>query len=205
MSSGAPPPQRTQPAQRDRELRSRWVAAAMLPVRWSGLALAAALCVAGLWVETAVALLVALAQVIAWRSRLPRRWEVALTVVALTAAISSYLRLYERISWWDIPVHGALNGLLAVLAVRFLSALRLASQSSPAGISGRRAIIVAGAVLAVVWELLELAGWRWVDSSVYVAPHDTALDIAAGLTGTVIAAALWHRRPRPRRPDERPV
>lgn len=155
----------------------------MLPVRWSGLALAAGFAITGLWVEVAVSMLVALAQVVAWRSGLPMRWEIATSLVCLVAAISSFLLLYEKLPWWDLPVHAALTGLLAVLVARVLHRSR--PTAAP--------VITTGALLAVVWELMELAGHHWVDPTVHVAPADTLADLLAGLTGTVVAALLWRR------------
>lgn len=167
---------------------------ALLPVRWSGLAMAAGFALRGHWVEAAVAMLVALGQVVGWRSRLPLPWEVATSAACLVAAISSYLLLFERISWWDIPVHAVLNGLLTVLVARVLR------SSEPTAAE----VIVTGTALAVVWELMELAGHHWVDSSVYVAPADTALDLLAAIGGSIVAALLWRRRTaywqRPDRP-----
>lgn len=157
---------------------------AMLPVRWSGLALAAGFAVAGLWVEVAVSMLVALAQVVAWRSHLPTRWEIATSLVCLIAAISSFLLLYEKLPWWDLPVHAALTGLLAVLVARVLHRARPTAAR----------VITTGMLLAVVWEMLELAGHGWVDSTVHVAPADTLTDLLAGAAGTVLAALLWRRR-----------
>lgn len=156
---------------------------ALLPVRWSGLAMAVGFALIGHWVEAAVAMLVALGQAVGWRSRLPLAWEVATSAACMAAAISSYLQLFERLSWWDVPVHAVLNGLLAVLVAR------VARSQQPSVAE----IIVTGAVLAVVWELMELAGHHWVDSTVYVAPADTALDLLMGLGGSVVAALVWHR------------
>ena len=160
---------------------------AMLPVRWSGLAMALVFALRGHGVEAAVAMLVALGQVVGWRSRLPLPWEVAASAACLISAISSYLLLFEKISWWDIPVHAVLNGLLAVLVARVV---RCPDPSAAE-------VIVTGAVLAVVWELMELAGHHWVDSSVYVAPADTAGDLLAAIGGSVVAALLWRGRHRP--------
>lgn len=161
----------------------------VLCVRWSGLAMATGFALRGQWVEAAVSMLVALAQVVSWRSRLPCAWEVATSVTCLLAAISSFLLLYEKFSWWDVPVHAALTGLLAVLVTRLLAG------PFPAP----RRIVLTGAGLAIVWELMELAGHHWVDSTVNVAPADTVSDIAAGVTGSVLAALLWRRRHRPDR------
>ena len=155
----------------------------LLPVRWSGLALAAGFAVLGMWVETAVAMLVALAQVVGWRSRLPLPWEVATSAGCMIAAVSSFLLLYERIPWWDVPIHAALTGVLAVLVARVVR------STSPSVAE----VVLTGAVLAIVWELMELAGWRWVDSSVEVAPLDTGFDLVAGMAGVVFAAVLWQR------------
>ena len=155
----------------------------LLPVRWSGLALATGFAVLGMWVETAVAMLVALAQVVGWRSRLPLPWEVATSAGCMIAAVSSFLLLYERIPWWDVPIHSALTGVLAVLVARVVR------STSPSVAE----VVLTGAVLAIVWELMELAGWRWVDSSVEVAPLDTGLDLVAGMAGVVFAALLWQR------------
>ena len=157
---------------------------ALLVVRWSGLAMAAGFALLGHWVEAAVAMLVALGQVVAWRSRLPLVWEVATSAACMAAAVSSYLLLFERISWWDIPVHALLNGLLAVLVARVVR------SPDPSVVE----IVVTGAILAEVWELMELAGHHWVDPSVEVAPADTALDLLAALVGSVVAARLWRRR-----------
>lgn len=158
---------------------------ALVPVRWSGLVLACVLVGAAMWVEAAVAMLVALAQVVGWRSRLPLPWEIATSMVSMVAALSSYLMLYERITWWDLPVHVALNGLLAVLVARVVSRRPLPSAAR---------VVATGAVLAVVWELMERAGNRWVDPSIHVPSADTVGDLLAGLAGTAAAATLWRRR-----------
>lgn len=164
---------------------SPWVRrTGLLLMRWSGLLMAAAFALAGAWVEVAVAMLVALGQVVAWRSRLPLPWELATSATCMVAAVSSYLLLYERIPAWDMVVHALLTGLVAVLAARVVR--------SPE--PGPVAVVVTGLVLAVVWELMELAGHLWVDDSVHVPPVDTALDVLAALVGSVVGALLWHRR-----------
>ncbi|MCT2261822.1 hypothetical protein M3F59_09375 [Brachybacterium muris] len=159
-----------------------------LVVRWSGLVLAIGLAAAGMWVEAAVAMLVALGQVLAWRWRLPWVWEVATSVTALVAAISSYLFLYERWSWWDLPVHFVLTAVVSVLAAWMFDV----------GVRGRRAprpwlIVLFGAGLAWVWEMLEWWGHHAVDPRVYIAPLDTVGDVIAGLAGATVAAWWWRR------------
>lgn len=162
-----------------------------LAVRWSGLALAIGLAAAGLWVEAAVAMLVALGQVLAWRWRLPWGWEVATSVTALVAAVSSYLYLYEQWSWWDLPVHFALTAVVSVLA-GWMFDVRVRGRSAPRP----WLIVLAGAMLAWVWEMLEWWGHHAVDSRVYIAPLDTVGDVIAGLAGASAVARWWHRTAR---------
>lgn len=165
---------------------------AQVLIRWSGLALAAGFAVTGGWVEAAVAMLVALAQVLAWRMRLPWGWEAATSVTALVAAISSYLLLYERWTWWDLPVHFALTAVVAVLTAWMVD-VRLRGRPAP-----RPGLILAsGGGLAAVWELLEWWGHHTVDPRVHIAPWDTAGDVIAGLLGAGAAAWWWGRPSAP--------
>ncbi|WAL39405.1 hypothetical protein BRM1_08945 [Brevibacterium sp. BRM-1] len=165
-------------------------AVGLLAARWSGLVLAVGLFTSGwrrpggcsLWVEGLVALLVGLEQVVAWRTRLPVRWEIAGSTATMAAAISSYLDLYARIWWWDLAAHALVTGVLAVLAAWLIRRPRPG------------AIVAAGLVLALSWEAMELWGHAYVDSTVNVAPWDTVGDLAAGLMGSVGAAALWRAR-----------
>lgn len=168
---------------------------ALLLMRWSGLGLALGFAAFQMWVEVAVAMLVALAQVAAWRHRLPIPWEAAVSAACMIAAVSSFLLLYERFPWWDVPVHVTVTGVLAVLVAHVVRH----------GAPSPRTIVVTGAVLAVLWELMEFAGARWVDSSIDVEPADTALDIAAGVAGSAAAALLWHRTGRAERRRGRPA
>lgn len=155
-----------------------------MAIRWSGLLLAAGMLASGRWVEAAVAMLVALAQVIAWRSALPRPWETLLSLTALVAAISSYLDLYARITWWDVPVHLVLTGALAVLAGWVLRREEVRPWQ----------IVLGGVVLAIIWELMEQWGHARVDDRIHVTPGDTAGDITAGVVGSLLAAWLFTRR-----------
>jgi len=49
-------------------------------------------------------------------------------------------------------------------------------------------------VLAVLWELGEWAGNAWLDRRIQVGYPDTMGDLAAGLAGSVVAAAVVGRR-----------
>ncbi|MBE9403365.1 hypothetical protein M4D54_02765 [Brachybacterium sp. p3-SID1565] len=160
-----------------------------LAVRWSGLLMAAGLALAGLWVEAAVAMLVALGQVLAWRMRLPRAWEAAASITAMAAAVSSYLHLYERWTWWDLPVHAALTAVVSVMAAWMVD-VRWRRRASPRP----WLMVISGFLLALVWEVLEWWGHQVVDPRVHIAPADTAGDVIAGLLGASAAAWWWHRR-----------
>ncbi|GEM_PF-2405972 len=159
---------------------ARMRALGLLAVRWSGLAMALFLLLQGRAVEAAVAMLVALAQVLGWRQPLPLRWEVALSGTCLVAAVSSYWDLYARVPAWDSAVHLALTGQLALLGAIMLR--------RPPTVPLLAAI---GGALALVWELLEQWGHHHVDASVHVPPGDTALDVAMGVLGSVLVASAW--------------
>lgn len=154
-----------------------------LAIRWTGLMLAVVFALRGQWVEAAVSMLVALVQVLAWRTRLPRPWEVYASLTSLFAAVSSFFLLYEQIPWWDVPVHVLTTGAIGVLAGWVLRRERLRGWL----------IVVSGLVLSLVWEGLELWGHVVVDPTVYVAPWDTVGDVACGVLGSVVAAWVWTR------------
>lgn len=155
----------------------------LVPVRWSGLAAAVVFAVHGRWVDVAVAMLVALGQVLAWRFPVPVRWEVAISVTAVIAAVSSHLLLFERWAYWDLVVHFALTGMLAVLAHALLW------PHHP----GAARTVIAAAVLAVVWEVMEWLGYFWVTPEIYVTPWDTVTDILAGVLGAAVLVPLFLR------------
>ncbi|MFD1713651.1 hypothetical protein ACFSBZ_04110 [Amnibacterium flavum] len=113
-------------------------------------------------------------------------------VVLLLAAWCSVLDLYRSLPWIDIPVHFALNGLLALLAV--VAADRAGLHLPPRRVVLVVATLTVGLALAAVWEIGEWAGNR-LDDSVLVGYDDSILDMAVGglgaaAAGLVVPAAL---------------
>ena len=120
--------------------------------------------------------------------------DVAYSGTLLVAAWAAQLDWYVTVGWLDVVVHAAATGLIAVMS---LLALRAWSVVGPARSRSETAVVVVGlgAVLAVLWELGEWAGNAWLDRRIQVGYEDTMGDLAAGLTGSVVAAAVVARRP----------
>jgi len=117
----------------------------------------------------------------------------AFCVTILGAAWCAQLGLYQQVAWLDLVVHTVATGATAALGYLVLLRLRLTTAED----RPRTAALVTiglGVVLALVWELLELAGHTFLDDGIFVAPVDTAGDLAAALLGSVVAAAVVARR-----------
>lgn len=129
----------------------------------------------------------------------PTGLDVASGVVTLAAAWCAVAGLYERVEGLDLLVHGVATGVLAVLAHHLLHRRDRAARPSRTRRAAAATTVALGALLAVVWELLEVLGHTFVDDTIYVTPADTAGDLAAGLVGCVAAAWFVARR-HPRAP-----
>lgn len=151
-------------------------------------------------VQTAmVMLLVCLGTTICWQLRTSRTFEAAFNVVMLVAAWSGVWGLYERWLAWDLLIHFAATGLLTLLARLVLQQWWPKDRIDP---TASWPSLVIAAVLCLVWEAMELAGFLFIDPEIYVAPVDTIADIAAGMAGA--GAAEYVRRIRLRRRADPP-
>ena len=116
----------------------------------------------------------------------------------LTAAWSSVLNLYARVSWWDLPVHFAATGVIAAMTYLLLSRLGAVPVPAP---SPRLALRIAvpvlvlalGLAVSVLWELGEWWGNAFVDASINVGYTDTMGDLAAGGLGALLAGAFMEK------------
>jgi len=124
----------------------------------------------------------------------PAALDVACCSTILFAAWAAQLDWYVAVGWLDVVVHAVATGMLAVLSVRALQAWGIVG---PRRSRGETALLVVGlgAVLAVLWEVGEWAGNAWFDRSIQVGYADTMGDLAAGLAGSAVAAAVMARRP----------
>ena len=119
--------------------------------------------------------------------------DVAYCSTILFAAWAAQLDWYVAVSWLDVVVHAVATGLIAVLGVEALQFWGVVGRDRP---RSELALLVVGlgAVLAVLWELGEWAGNAWLDRRIQVGYPDTMGDLAAGLAGSVVAAAVVRRR-----------
>ena len=110
--------------------------------------------------------------------------------------LGNALNLYDSISWWDDVNHLVNWAILVGGFGRLLVRLPL-DRLVVAGLA-----VGFGAVTAILWELLEYVTFIRHSSELETAYTDTLGDLALGLTGSVVAAALtvtvlW---PRPAAP-----
>ena len=113
----------------------------------------------------------------------------------LVAAWSSVMDLYARISWWDLAVHCAATGTIAVMAWYLLAAYGAVTASQPGGrpvpVFAVPAVVTAlGLALSVLWEFGEWWGHYYVDSTINVGYQDTIGDLAAGGLGSLLSGVL---------------
>lgn len=119
--------------------------------------------------------------------------DVAVAVVIPVAAWSAVLKLYESTGWWDLPVHFAMNGLLAALAYVLLARFRLVPDAGdlPRPVASGVVLVAAiGCSLGVLWELAEWAIREYVDPETFVGYTDTLGDLVAGTLGSILAGFL---------------
>ncbi|WAP52484.1 hypothetical protein OL239_04300 [Arthrobacter sp. ATA002] len=174
------------------------------------------LAAAFLWygpVDVALFLLVLMGTLISRSLEISRRFDGIYGLTLLTAAWSSVLDLYARVGWWDLPVHFAATGVIAVMAYLLLA--RLNAVPSPVSVPGAVQritvpilVLALGLAVSVLWELGEWWGNAFVDESINVGYQDTMGDLAAGGLGALLAGlglGLASRAPvRPSQTADRP-
>lgn len=116
--------------------------------------------------------------------------DAAFALTLLVAGWSAVTDLYLVVRWWDLPVHFALNGLLA--AVAYLLLIRLGYVPDP---NAQRVPLAATVVLTValglaagvLWEIGEWAGHTFIDETIFVGYTDSIGDLAIGGAGALAA------------------
>ena len=141
--------------------------------------------------------------------------DTTVSVVLLVAGWSNPLELYRGIAHWDLVMHFAANGLVAVIA--FLLFMRLTSAGDGFGVSGNLrpsaavTIVTAsfGISAGVIWEVGEWFGHTFIDTGIVVEYTDTIGDLAVGALGSLVAglampylASSPAPRPTPERPQD---
>jgi hypothetical protein len=123
----------------------------------------------------------------------PYAVDILLVLPFLIDVVGNALDLYDSIDWWDDANHFANWAILVAGFGQVLVRLRL----SPALLCGL--CVGFGAVTAILWEFLEYFTFIRNSPELRTAYTDTLGDLALGLTGSVVAAAVTatlHRRHR---------
>lgn len=124
-----------------------------------------------------------------------RPWfDVTLCVTVLVAAWSNVLGLYESIVGWDLLLHFACTGVLAIAAAALLTRTGVVAIT-PDGPSRTPLVLLPLIALAIsaVWEMIEWLGWAFVSDGIFVAYEDTIGDMVFGGLGGLLAGILLSR------------
>lgn len=133
-------------------------------------------------------------------------FDIAFCVVTSVATWSAVLDIYHTVLWWDIPMHFALNGLVAALAYLYLIRVTVLTDPKelPRPILAATVIVTAlGLSFGVLWEFLEWFVKAFIDSGTLVGYEDTLGDLVAGGLGAVAAGlSMRFLAAGPRMPDD---
>ena len=128
---------------------------------------------------------------------LPSSLDITIGVVLLAAGWSNPLDLYRMIPSWDLVMHFAANGVVAVVAYVLFVRLALSGARSSDALRLRLPIVAGilltttfGMAAGVVWEIGEWFGHTFIDTSIVVEYTDTIGDLAAGALGSLVAGGL---------------
>ncbi len=112
--------------------------------------------------------------------------DLAVGIGVYVAAVSNVVDLYARIPWWDVPVHFATTGLLAILILVAADRGGIAFDRRP--LPSAALVVTVGLALSALWEMGEWAGHTYVDPGIMVGYDDTVLDMMAGGLGALVAS-----------------
>lgn len=114
-------------------------------------------------------------------------FDAATGATLLVAAWCSALELYVTVPIVDLPVHFALNGVLAALAVVALRSAGVVPADAGRALASLLVVTV-GVTLGVLWEFGEWAGHTLIDPEIFVGYDDTIGDLLVGGLGALAAA-----------------
>ncbi|MGP3535031.1 hypothetical protein ACTU3I_09575 [Microbacterium sp. RD1] len=119
--------------------------------------------------------------------------DVASGVIVLIAAWSNVLDLYRTIAWWDLAVHFACTGAIALLL--YIAGERSGVFASPRGRARTPLLLLPtiGLAISALWEMVEWAGYTYVSDDIFVAYADTVGDMTLGGLGAAAAGVLAAR------------
>lgn len=124
------------------------------------------------------------------------------------AAWSNVIDLYTSIDWWDVPVHLAVNGLIACGIYLLLARAKIVPDPrSPefTRLAGIVLVTAIGLAISALWEMIEWFGREFISDQIYIGYDDTIGDMAIAGLGSLLAglvvACVPLLRPEPRTED----
>jgi hypothetical protein len=122
----------------------------------------------------------------------PYALDILWTLPFVVDTASNALDLYDTIDWWDDATH-FVNWIILVLAFGQLLLRLPVGRLTTAGLC-----VGFGAVIAILWELAEYVTFIRDEPELESDYTDTLGDLALGLSGSIVAAALtaWFLWPR---------
>ena len=117
-------------------------------------------------------------------------FDIVATLTILVAAWSNVLDLYTTVPGWDLVVHFAATGVLAILVYLLLAHLRIVDAPDR---DMRVPIVLTptiGLAISAVWEMIEWLGKNLVTDDIFVTYDDTIGDMVFGGLGSLVAGCL---------------
>lgn len=127
-----------------------------------------------------------------------RAWfDVLACVVVLAAAWSNVFELYTAIRYWDLLMHFAGTGVLAVIGAVILDRCRIAAVTGR-DVPPRAPLVllpVIALALSAMWEMIEWFGVEFISDAIHVGYRDTIGDMMFGGLGGLVAGIIVARTP----------
>ncbi len=119
-----------------------------------------------------------------------RSWfDIVFGMTLLAAAWSNVFDLYTRVPGWDLVVHFACTGVLAMVVYLLLARRDVVHPPGAPAFRAWAAIVmtaVFGLAMSAVWEMIEWFGHAFISDAIFVAYDDTIGDMAVGGLGAVL-------------------
>lgn len=124
-----------------------------------------------------------------WRERMSFPWlsDLLITITCFTDILGNRMDLYDTVVWFDDLMHFMNTGLLAAAII-----LLTLPRTVGFGRVAERALAF-GATAAIAWEVAEFFAFISKSSEREFAYADTLGDLALGVAGALVAAAVIHR------------
>ncbi|MGW9627445.1 DUF2238 domain-containing protein [Microbacterium sp. NPDC055521] len=123
-----------------------------------------------------------------------RAWfDTTAGATVLAAAWSNVFELYAAISWWDLAIHFACTGVLAIITAEVLTRAGVVDITASATSRSRTPLVLMPLIalaLSAVWEMIEWFGSAYISDQIHVGYQDTIGDMVLGGLGGVVAGVM---------------